>query len=70
MKYMTRQKYYEHLCKIGIPDLIAASMAAQSTDGGRTDVTAHIRSEIYAFALWAKTIEGSEFWNLFIDEWK
>ncbi|MEN9670981.1 MAG: hypothetical protein RL018_1258 [Pseudomonadota bacterium] len=70
MKYMTRQEYYEHLCKIGMPDLIAASMAAQSTDAARTNVTKHIRSEIFAFGLWAKTIEGSEFWNLFIDECK
>jgi hypothetical protein len=70
MKHMTRQKYYEHLCKIGIPDLVAASMAAQSSDGARCNVTSHIRSEIYAFSLWTNTIEGSEFWNLFIDEWK
>ena len=64
---MTRQEYYEHLCEIGLPDLIAASMADQSHVGARNGATRLMDEEVYAFASWSRTREGIDFWLAIID---
>ena len=64
---MTRQEYYEHLLRIGFPELLAATMANQSDYIGRTNVTKNFKSEVYSFTRWSETIEGTEFWSRIID---
>ena len=64
---MTRQDYYEHLVNIGLPDLIAASMAAQTDNDLTKDFEDNMVTEVFSFALWAETIEGVEFWGPFKD---
>lgn len=61
---MTRQEYYEALCKIGAPEVIAASMAMQTHS---PIVFADLKEEIYAFQNWHETIEGLDFWCSIID---
>lgn len=60
---MTRQEFYEHLCSIGLPELIAASMASQASVGSKNMKFESQRMAIYGFAFWDKTIEGQEFWS-------
>lgn len=67
MKYMTKQEYYEHLCRIGLPNLIAASMAGQSDRLARTTATDSMRGEVYGFGSWKLTREGFDFWSDFVD---
>ena len=64
---MTKQEYYEHLCQIGIPDLLAATMANQSCQQIRNSATESIKAEVYAFSYWQNTIEGSDFWSDLVD---
>ena len=64
---MTRQEYYKHLCNIGLPDVIAASMALQSSYAARQGVTDSMMSEVYAFTAWHETTEGFDFWSCIID---
>ena len=64
---MTRQEYYEHLCNIGLPDVIAASMAKQSSYAAMKGATDSMISEVYAFTSWNQTIEGLDFWSCIID---
>lgn len=57
-----RQTYYEELCAMGIPDVIAASMAEQA----HKDIMPagdNMLDEIYAFCKWFDTKEGHEFWS-------
>lgn len=64
---MTKQEYYEHLCKIGFPDLLAASMANQSDIDVRDNSSESLKGEIYAFSIWSETIEGDDFWLAVLD---
>jgi len=64
---MTRQDFYEHLCGLGLHELIAASMAAQASEGAK-DVRFDSRKKaVYAFQYWNKTKEGDSFWSWFVD---
>ena len=64
---MTRQEYYEHLCELGLPELISASMAAQSVRGARDRKSVSAKYAVYCFQTWTKTWEGQEFWSEFVD---
>ena len=64
---MTRQEYYEHLCNIGLPELISASMAAQSVRGARCRKDTNPKYAVYCFETWANTWEGDDFWSEFVD---
>ena len=64
---MTKQEYYEHLCKIGFPELLAATMANQSDKHSRAVATTSMVEEIYSFELWDCTKEGFNFWSSIID---
>lgn len=64
---MTRQEYYEHLRMIGLPDLLAASMADQSDAHARATAGNSMSGEIYGFELWDVTREGFDFWSAVID---
>ena len=64
---MTKQEYYEHLCQIGFPELLAATIANQSSADSRRGVTDSMNDEIYAFCFWWKTKEGFDFWSAIID---
>jgi hypothetical protein len=64
---MTKQEYYDHLCDIGLPSLIAASMADQSSQGARDGATNLMSEEVYAFCSWVSTREGFDFWLAIID---
>lgn len=64
---MTKQEYYEHLCVIGLPDLLAASMADQSDFHARVTAGNSMSGEIYSFELWGNTREGFDFWSDLIE---
>jgi len=64
MNIEQRQKYYEHLCGQGFPEIIAASMAAQTDDLYSSD---HKQLQVAIFAYWNETTEGSEFWSAIFD---
>ena len=59
MNLTQRQNYYESLVAFGMPEIIAASMAAQCTN---CIVFGELHDLIYGFADWTKTKEGAEFW--------
>lgn len=67
MTLTRRQNYYDRLVALGLPEVIAASMAAQSTNcivrGGALGV-------VYGFHSWEETIEGPEFWLLFANSYE
>lgn len=57
-----RQWYYEDLCAMGMPEVLAASMAEQA----HNDIMPagdSLRDEVYAFSAWVNTKEGLEFWS-------
>jgi hypothetical protein len=64
---MTRQEYYEHLCELGLPELISASMAAQSVRGARDRKSSSAKYAVYCFQSWNQTLEGQDFWSEFVD---
>jgi hypothetical protein len=63
---MTRQEYYEYLCELGLPELISASMAAQSVRGARDMKSKTMKHAIYCFKTWTETWEGYDFWREFV----
>jgi hypothetical protein len=65
---MTRQEYYEHLCELGLHELIAATMAAQATKHARTKYESYTSPKfaIYCFEVWNKTWEGDDFWSYYV----
>ena len=63
---MTRQDFYEHLCDIGLHELIAASMAAQASEVAKNVRFDSPRKAVYAFQYWNKTKEGDSFWAWFV----
>lgn len=64
---MTKQEYYEHLCSIGFPDLLAATMANQSDAHVRATAGDSMLGEVYGFELWDVTKEGFDFWSCIVD---
>jgi hypothetical protein len=65
--WMTRNNYYNHLCKIGLPDVIAASMAIQADPWGMSINSKSKMEHVYAFQEWDKTNEGFDFWSCITD---
>jgi len=63
MKIEQRQKYYEHLCELGMPEIIAASMAAQADHLGMAVNSQSKRESLCTFQEWEKTNEGFNFWS-------
>lgn len=59
MTLTRRQNYYERLVAFGMPELIAASMAAQSPN---CIMYGELKDLIYGFCAWEETIEGADFW--------
>lgn len=64
---MTRQEYYNHLCKIGFPEVIAASMAIQVDPWGMAINSKSKMENVYSFQEWDKTDEGFDFWSCIVD---
>jgi hypothetical protein len=65
--WKTRNDYYNHMCKIGLPDVIAASMAIQANPWGMAINSKSKMENLYAFQEWDKTDEGFDFWSCIID---
>lgn len=61
-----RQKYYERLCAMGMPEVISASMAQQSKHL-KIWKGANLMSLVYSFEAWQDTKEGFDFWSDFVD---
>lgn len=61
---MTRQKYYERLCAMGMPEVVSASMAEQSKHP-KIRKGATLLTLVYGFAIWDDTKEGFNFWVAF-----
>lgn len=65
MSNKIKQTYYENLKLMGFPDLIAASIAAQTTNPKTYPERRSMESVVYCFEEWAKTKEGFDFWVSF-----
>lgn len=61
----TRQTYYENLKAMGFPDLVAASIAAQSNNPKTYAERRSMESVVYSFREWEETKEGFDFWVWF-----
>jgi hypothetical protein len=61
----TRQTHYEKLKAMGFPDLIAASIAAQSKNPKTYLQRRSMESVVYSFREWTDTKEGADFWICF-----
>jgi len=66
MSNKTRQRYYEDLCLIGMPDVIAASMAFQ-THSNNSVAGNNLEDELWAFCNWSTTKEGHDFWSAIVE---
>lgn len=67
MTLIRRQNYYDRLVAYGMPEVIAATMAAQSPN---CIMYGELKDLIYGFCAWEETIEGVDFWlsfNLAVD---
>lgn len=69
MTLQDRQDYYDRLVAKGMPEVLAACMAAQVEDYGLSakmlaENNLSIREALCRFAIWQSTKEGHEFWSL------
>jgi hypothetical protein len=59
-----KQAAYEHLLKLGAPDIVAASMADQARFPEFISMYGSLLLAMMDFAAWNHTREGGEFWDI------
>lgn len=62
-----RQAHYDYCVALGMPEVLAACIAAQIDFQWHRKPTDTLADLVYCFETWEKTVEGFDFWDCLSD---